>query len=123
MPRLYCVNRAIFAVLLTFCAVVADGQQQAARVPATPTNSVRLTVIDENGVVVPAAQVTILGPGQSPLQLWTDYEGHCSFIPHQDVPYQIRSGKPGFYQDVQNAVDPGQNIIRIVLTHEQIVQE
>ena len=123
MPRLYFEKRAFFTLLLAFCAVAAGGQQQAARVPATPTNSVRLSVIDENGVVVPAAQVTILEPGQSPLQLWTDYEGHCSFVPLQDVPYQIRSGKPGFYQDVQNSVDPGESIIRIVLTHEQIVQE
>src|ERR1035441_3493828 len=121
MPRLCVAKRVIFTLLLAFCTVVADGQQQRARAPAALT--VHLTVVDENGVAVPAAQVTILEPGQSPIQLWTDYDGHCSFVPRQGAPYQIRSGKPGFYQDIQNAVDPGEISVRIVLTHEQIVQE
>jgi hypothetical protein len=121
MPRLYFAKRVIFTLLLLFCAVVAGGQQQPARAPAALT--VHFTVVDENGVAVPAAQVTILEPGQIPLQLWTDYDGHCSFVPRQGAPYQIRSGKPGFYQDIQNAVDPGEISVRIVLTHEQIVQE
>jgi hypothetical protein len=123
MPRLYFANRAVFTLLLVFCAVAADGQQQPARAPAALTNSVRLSIIDENGVVVPAAQVNVIEPGQSPLQLWTDYDGHCNFVPRQGAPYQIRSGKPGFYQDIQSDVDPGENSVRIVLTHEQIVQE
>ncbi|HEV2486836.1 MAG TPA: hypothetical protein VGT08_15000 [Terracidiphilus sp.] len=122
MPRFDCRKRAISTLLLVLSTVVAGGQQ-GVRAPAALTVPVRLTVIDENGVAVPAAQVNVLEPGQSPLQLWTGYDGHCSFVPRQGAPYQVRSGKPGFYQDVQSDLDPGQDSVRIVLTHEQIVQE
>jgi hypothetical protein len=116
-------TQAVVSLLLFLCAMVAAGQQQPARDPVGPGASVVLTVIDENGLPVPAAQVTILEPGLGDLQLWTDYDGHCSFSPRQSSPYQIRTGKAGFYQDMQTGVDPGVNTVKIVLTHEQIVQE
>jgi hypothetical protein len=112
-----CGRQAIASLLMVFCAIVAIGQTQPARVP------VRLTVVDENGLPVPGAQVTVLEPGQSDLQLWTDYDGRSSYVPRQSSPYQIRTGKAGYYQDVRNSVDASQNSVRIVLTHEQIVEE
>ena len=120
---------AVSCLLLILCAVNAAGQQKpapASKSFAGPVNSsdqIRLTVVDENGVAVSAAQVTVIEPGQSDLQLWTDYDGHCSFLPRQRAPYRIRSGKSGFYQDVQSDVDPQSATVRIVLTHIQIVQE
>jgi len=123
MPLRDCGRRAIYSLLLMLCAVVAGGQQQAAPAPAGLAAQVRITVIDENGLPVPGAQVTILEPAQSPVQLWTDYDGHCGFVPRQSAFYQVRSGKPGFYQDLQNGVDPGEMSVHIVLTHLQIVQE
>ena len=109
--------------------MAAGGQQKPTPAPASladaasPAGPIRLMVADENGVAVPAAQVTIIEPGQSDLQLWTDFDGHCSFVPRQRSPYQVQSGKPGFYQDVQNGVDPQAGNVRIVLTHVRIVQE
>jgi hypothetical protein len=105
------------------CAAVAGGQQQAAPAPAGLAAQVRITVVDENGLPVPGAQVTVIEPAQSPVQLWTDYDGHCGFVPRQSAFYQVQSGKPGFYQDVENGVDPAEKSIHIVLTHLQIVQE
>lgn len=122
MRRLDCPIRTTFSLLLLFCGWLARGQQPASTA-ADPANSVRITVVDENSQAVPGAQVTIIQPGKGALQLWTDYDGHCSFALHQSSPYQIRSAKPGFYQDLQSDISPGTDTVRIVLTHEQIVQE
>lgn len=94
MPRLDCAKRVIPGLLLLFCTVLADGQPPAVRAP------VILTVVDENGLAVSGAQVTVLEPGLTAVRLWTDYAGHCAYIPRQDAPYRIRVEKPGFYQTV-----------------------
>lgn len=101
--------------------MVAVGQQKPPN--ADVGASTTITVVDETGLAVSAARIVVEEPGQSELQLWTDYEGHCSFTPRQAAPYQIQSGKPGFYQDTRSDVDPAQTAVRIVLTHEQIVRE
>ena len=115
MPLLDCAMRVIPSLLLLFCTVFADGQPPAARAP------VILTVADENGLSVSGAQVTILEPGFAAAQLWTDYAGHCAYIPRQDAPYQIRAEKPGFYQTVESEVDARLDSVRVVLNHEEIV--
>lgn len=109
--------RAIVLAGLAMCTALAWGQRTAAADP------VRISVVDENGQAVAGVQVTVIETGRNALQLWTDYDGHCSFTPQQRTAYQIRSAKPGFYQAVENAVDPDANAVRVVLTHEQIVQE
>jgi Carboxypeptidase regulatory-like domain len=123
MPRLHCAFRAILGLLLIFCTGLAGGQQQASRASSDLSDPVRLMVVDENGQAVPGAEVTILEPEQSAVQLWTDYDGRCSFVPRQSAPYQIRAQKPGFYQTVENGIETGVNTVRIVLAHEQIVRE
>jgi hypothetical protein len=91
---------------------------------APPQARVVLTVVDENGVAVDGAQVTIIEPHQPTLQLWTDYAGHCAFtLPANAQPYQLTVQKPGFYQSSQAAVEPGLAALRITMAHEQIVQE
>ena len=117
MPRLDCAKRVIPGLLLLFCTVLAGGQPPAVRAP------VILTVVDENGVAVSGAQVTILEPGLTAVRLWTDYAGHCAYIPRKDAPYRIRVEKPGFYQTVESEVDARLNSIQAVLNHEQIVQQ
>jgi hypothetical protein len=115
MPPLDCAKRVIPRLLLLFCAVLADGQPTAARAP------VILAVVDENGLAVSGAQITILEPGLAAVRLWTDYAGHCAYIPRQDAPYQIRVEKPGFYQAVGSEVDARLDSVRVVLNHEEIV--
>jgi hypothetical protein len=117
MPRLDCAKRVIPGLLLLFCTVLADGQPPAVRAP------VILTVVDENGLAVSGAQVTVLEPGLTAVRLWTDYAGHCAYIPRQDAPYRIRVEKPGFYQTVEIEVDARLNSVQAVLNHEQIVQQ
>ena len=122
ITHLFRGRRAVVSLLLILSAILAAGQQPA-RAPAGVSLPVTLSVGDENGLAVYGAQVTILEPGQSVLELWTDYDGHCSFVPAKSTPYQVRTGKAGFYQDVRSDIDPGASSVRIVLTHQQIVQE
>ena len=96
---------------------------QAGTAALDPAAEVRVTVVDENGQAVAGAQVTVVEPGESPLALWSDFAGRCGFIPRQSGPYQIRTQKPGFYQAVESAWKRARSSVRMVLTHEQIVQE
>ena len=120
---------ALFSLLLVCGTGFAVGQrttpdeQIGMAVSRTAADSIHLIVVDENGVPVPAAQVTILEPGYGPLEIWSDFDGHCSFVPRQSALYEIHSGKAGYYQDLQRDLDPLQTSVKIVLTHEQIVQE
>jgi len=117
MPRRHCVKGFIAVLTLLFCIVLAHGQSSAARAP------VIFTVVDENDLAVPGAGVTILEPGLAAVSLRTDYAGHCSHIPQQDAPYRLRVEKPGFYQAIESDLDTRINSVRVVLSHEQIVQE
>ncbi len=117
MPRRHCEKGFITVLTLLFCIVLAHGQPSSARAP------VIFTVVDENGLAVPGAGVTIFEPGLAVVSLRTDYAGHCSLIPQQDAPYRLRVEKPGFYQTIEGDLDMRINSVRIVLNHEQIVKE
>lgn len=116
MLRLSCAKRAAAGLLFLFCSALAGSQQRAAR-------TIALTVVDENGVAIAGAQVTVIEPGLNPVQLWTDYAGRASYILRQDAPYKASAGKPGFYQAQMSGIDAHETSLRLVLTHEQIVRE
>ena len=103
-------------LLLLCCAPAAPSQVTASRV------SVLLTVIDENGVPVPDARVSISEPGRPALQLQTDYAGRCTY-PLQHDAYQIQVDKPGFYQAIANHTSASLEKVEVVLAHEQIVRQ
>ncbi len=71
----------------------------------------------------PALKLAILEPGLTNVLLWTDYGGHWRFFPRQEAPYQICAPKPGIYQAVASEMDVRLNTVRVVLKHEQIVEE
>ena len=105
----------VFAFVL-FCSwVLASGQA------CIPT--VNLTVVDEDGLPVPDAQVTLSEPGRTPVQLQTDYAGRCLYPLHSDLPYQLRVQKPGFYQAVEDHTDASRQTIEVKLAHEQVVRQ
>ena len=106
--------RAAPGLLLWLLAAMASGQMRA---------SVTLTVVDEDGVAVAGAQVTVSEPGLGPALLRTDFAGNCSFTLKQGNPYKIHVEKPGFYQTDEDGIDPGLSSVRVVLAHEQIVRE
>ena len=82
----------IIGLFLLCSAAIARGQTLAFHAPVV------LTVVDENGLPVSEAHVTVSEQGRSALQLQTDYAGRCSYSLHQDASYQIRVEKPGFYE-------------------------
>jgi hypothetical protein len=127
MPRLQ-RGMVEVAFLVAACALPAAPAQvprPAPHITAAPANSsaITLTVVDQNGVIVPAAQLTIEEPGQPPTHLATDYAGRTSWLPRQAQPYKIRVEKPGFYQTTATDVDPQQKTLHLVLTHIELLQQ
>ena len=93
----------------------------AALVSAAQTR-MAIHVIDENGLAVPDAVVSIQQAQAPAVSLRTDYLGRCYFTPRANEPYAVRVEKPGFY--VLNE----QNLIladnaQLVLTHQQQIQQ
>jgi len=123
MPR---PQRGFVAVffLVAVCALPAAPAQTSRPVPrAGNPNSLTVTVVDQNGLIVPAAQITIEEPGQPTIHIATDYSGHAAWIPRQNQPYTIRVEKAGFYQTTIEDIDPQQKTLRIVLTHIELLQQ
>jgi hypothetical protein len=123
MPRSISAFPVIFSLLLILSTGLVRGQQLSAPASGLQSATVRVTVVDETGQSIAGAQVSIHEPGLSPLVLRTDFAGHCDFTLRKNSVYQVLSSKPGYYQNIQNDVDPRASSIRIELAHEQIVQE
>jgi len=107
----------IVGLFLLCSAVVARGQTLAFHAPVV------LTVVDENGLPVSGAYVTVSDPGAPALRLQTDYAGRCTYSLHRNAPYQIRVEKPGFYQALEPYTDAYLEDIEVVLAHEQVVRQ
>lgn len=91
---------------------------------ARPQQSPRATtiaVVDEVGVPVAGAQITIRSSGTQPISAVTDFAGRGSYALPSDAPYQLQVTRPGFYQQTIDQQDPEVREIRIVLNHEQVV--
>ena len=115
--------RAVPGLLVWLCAAMACGQTQAVRAPVAVSVPVSVSVVDENGVAVSGAQVTVTEPRQELAHLRTDFAGVCSFTLRQQSPYQLHVEKPGFYATDASGIEAGQTSVKVVLAHEQIVHE
>jgi hypothetical protein len=104
---------------LAFCcsSILASGQAPS------PRPAVTLTVVDEDGLPVSGAEVTLSEQGRSPRQLQTDYAGRSTYTLQSDLPYQLRVEKPGFYQAFANQTDAHRPIIEVKLAHELEVHQ
>jgi len=107
----------ILGFVLLSSAVLAGGQVQ------TPRPAITLTVVDEDGLPVPGAQIIVSEPGRGAVQLQTDYAGRCAFTLKSGSTYQLQIQKPGFYQASENQADPHRQAIEVSLAHEQVVRE
>ncbi len=112
----------IVSLVVALCAMTVHGQQDS-RAPVDSKAQVNVTVVDENGQAVSDAEVILIEPGKSAVSTRTDFDGHCGFVLRASTPYEVRAGKPGFYESATNGIDPKEESLRIVLTHEQIVTE
>ena len=102
------VQAAIF--FFFFCIVFVSAQ--------TP---VVLTVVDENNIAVPGAEVTVEEAAKPAARLTTDYNGRVTFTPPGTATYTLRVSKPGFYAAIAKDNRPTQGEVRVVLNHEQMV--
>lgn len=117
MPRwvLFCgIGFGLFFLCET---AFATGQAQSDRAP------VSVTIVDETGLIVVDAQVTLTQSDGSIVRMRTDYAGHCSFTLLSFAPYQLRVDKPGFYETHKDQMDPLLGNIKLVLVHEQMIRQ
>jgi hypothetical protein len=116
MQRWGAATAMVLGLALFLNAMPASGQIHS------PRPMVTVTVLDEDGLPVPDAQVTLSEPGRPAIQLRTDYAGRCTYSLQQNLPYQLEVQKPGFYQSSESQTDVHQQIIEVVLAHEQVVR-
>jgi len=107
----------LLGFVLLCSAVLAGGQAPA------PRPSTMLTVVDEDGLPVPGAQITVSEPGRAVVRLQTDYAGRCAFTLKSDSVYQLQIQKPGFYQASETQADAHRQTIEVSLAHEQVVRQ
>jgi hypothetical protein len=105
----------IVPYLLLLCAAMARAEVTCA--PVT------LTVVDENGVAVEGALVTVTEPQLEPSYFRTDFAGISSYTLRGPNPYRLHVEKPGFYATDAGGLDECQSSLKVVLVHEQIVHE
>src|SRR3954470_3765587 len=103
------------ALLLTLVLVSTATAQTSA-----PT----INVVDENGVAVPSARVSVTAAGQASQRCQTDFTGRCQFPALPSGQYQLRVEKEGFYalqqQDVQITRT---SAIEVAISHQQEIHE
>ena len=125
MVRFSCREARAIAVLSLLCGLAAFAQQTRpnSAVSMSPASSVTLTVVDQNGALVPSAQVTVQEPGLPPFHTITDYDGRCKWTLRQPAPYSIRVEKQGFYLTTESDLAADVRSLRVVLTHQEILQQ
>jgi hypothetical protein len=114
--------------ILLVATLAATGFGQAPRPPtptSSPSSNLLMTVTDENGVIVPYAQVYLQSsPKTLPLRCETDFAGHCEFRNLVPGPWQLQVEKPGFYVISGETVQVGQvSTVDMTLSHLQEIKE
>lgn len=125
MVRFCCREVPAIALVFLVCGLVAFAQNPRPPATASPSvaSSVILTVVDQNGALVPSAQVTLQETGLPGFRTITDYDGRSSWILRQSAPYSIRVEKQGFYQTSLSDIDPHDRSLRVVLAHQEVLQQ
>ena len=103
--------------LLLILAIVCTASAQIVPVPT-------VAVVDENGVAVPSARVSLQAGSQPPSHCQTDYTGRCSLPGIAAGTYALHVEKEGFYALDQASVQitPGATV-EVAISHEQEVHE
>jgi hypothetical protein len=121
----FCREVPAIAIVLLVCGLSVFAQQPRPNgtVPPNGASSVTLTVVDQNGVLVPSAQITIQEPGLPDFHAITDYDGRAVLSLRQSQAYSLRIEKQGFYATAQSDIDPAVKSLRLVLTHQEVLQQ
>jgi len=104
------------ALILTFALICTA----VAQIAIAPT----IAVVDENGVAVSSARVTLRSSSATTFHCATDHAGRCQFPNLAAGKYQLRVEKEGFYALDQPEVEiNGTSTIEIAIAHQQEVRE
>ena len=104
-------------VLSFILAVLCTASAQVSSVPT-------ISVVDENGVAVPAARVFLQSGTLPAWRCQTDFAGRCTFPGLPDGQYQLRVEKQAFYALTQPSVQlHSASNIEVAISHEQEVRE
>ncbi len=126
MPRL---SRGVIyiAAALALCGTLPAAAAQTSPghspPPAQRPTAVTFNVVDENGVAISGAQLTIQEAGQPPVHLITDYAGRALWTPKIQGTYSLVVERPNFYRTSEPALDTSADSVTITLTHEQWLQQ
>jgi Carboxypeptidase regulatory-like domain len=105
--------RALVFIIALICTAAAQS------VPA-PT----IAVVDENGVAVSSARVTLQSPQVPTIHCQTDFTGRCLFPGLPTGQYQLRVEKEGYYAVDEPIVQITQaSILEVAISHQQEVRE
>lgn len=123
--------RSLLALLLLLVTAVALAQSPPPPAPrslpqhAAAPPSLLVSVLDENGVAVPAAVVVLTDTQTGAVRRSpTDFAGRVRFPALPPGTYSVRVEKPGFYVFNTPAIEfPATQIVETVLTHQQEVKE
>ena len=109
-------SRPFLAPVLALLVSVAHGAQTPARLS--------VVVLDENGVAVPAARVTLQPPSPAQaLRCETEISGRCQ-LPHIPAgPCQLRVEKEGYYTANSSVEPSGAAELEITLNHLKEIKE
>ena len=104
-------------VLVVIFALICTAAAQS--VPA-PT----IAVVDENGVAVSSARVTLQSTQTPAVHCQTDFTGRCPFPTIAPGQYQLRVEKEGYYAVDEPIVQITQaSILEVAISHQQEVRE
>jgi Carboxypeptidase regulatory-like domain len=102
---------------LALALLTAAAMAQSAPAPT-------ITVVDENGVAVASARVSLQSPSQPAARCETDFNGRCQFPTLSAGQFDLRVEKEGFYQLDQPSVQIANNsTIEVAISHQQEVRE
>jgi len=83
-----------------------------------------IIVVDENGVAVPSARISLEAPPQPALHCRTDFSGRCQFPAFPEGQYQLHVEKEGFYALDQPEVQIARgSTLEVAISHQQEVHE
>ncbi|MBV9180717.1 MAG: carboxypeptidase regulatory-like domain-containing protein, partial [Acidobacteria bacterium] len=108
----------LFAFALPGAWLCAGAQSSP---PAHDSRMLVVLVADENGVAVPAARVTIEGPGGTK-RCQSDRAGRCTFPELVGASWALRVEKESFYVFILSPVQTS-GTLEVALTHQQEVRE
>jgi len=119
-----CPTRSPFPFALCVLLLLVHSAAAQATPPKSPSKTLLVTVVDENGRAVSAARVSLVTPSAQPGVCETDFAGRCRF---QNLPpgtYGLRVEKVGFYVTVQSEIHIGEVAnVDVTLSHLQEVHE